>query len=108
MLVDRRAHDDDDALRAGDDGRIVGCIDQGAIEGPAQCRFSAWLLKGQIATSNELDDLLVDVVESDSQTLLSEAEAERQADMAAAPNDRDVEIEWQEFRQAGGQNRGTI
>ena len=91
-LVDRRADDDDHCVGAADHRRVGARTSAGRSAAARQELVGARLQERHLARGDPVQGGLVGVVYADAQAGLGESEAERQADVAAATEDDDVEV----------------
>ncbi len=91
-LVDRRADDDDELVRALDHRAVGAEVQAAGGQDLAQQLVGAVLQERHLAGGDAVEGRLVGVVDPDPQAGLGEDEAEGQADMAAAAEDDDVEV----------------
>ena len=91
-LVDRRADHDDDLIRPRRISRRRGQLEPAGRQDAGQQLVGAVLAERHLARGDPVEGRLARVVDADSQARVGEREAERQADMATAPEDDEVEI----------------
>ena len=83
--------DDHDVLGRADRGGVGGGPDPARAQGPGEHVGRAGLVEGHLAGVDGRDRPLVEVVERHPQPTLGEGQTERQADVAAAADDHDIE-----------------
>ena len=98
VLVDRRAHDDDDVIGIAQHPGFAARGDRSRAHHPFEHGVGALLPEGHLACPHAVDRTLVVVVEDDTQSGLGECEAQREADTAAAAHDgevsREARLKW--------------
>src|SRR5207253_4178211 len=91
VFVDRRADYNDDVLRFCDGIRRGRCAKRFS-DVLAKKGIGTFLTEGHDALAHRLDRLRVDVVDRHAQSALRKCDCQRQADVAAAADDTDVEL----------------